>query len=294
MRLRHILWLAKNAPGTQVLGAPLAIPHPPAPSEAALYEELRRTWLAQLAANPKDHAILDHATNFLRFSDPEVVEKAAQQAIDETHRAAVFLGDLYALAILGVTAVDPRTGHPVEAPPQLPSTPFAARARAALAKTEDLRILLSALSTVSAAGPSLAQAGRTPAGYLDLCTELLTRAKSYYPETPARCDAAPQPSVGEARIMVGGNVQQALLLKQVPPVYPPEARARRITGTVTFRATIGKDGSVQALELLRGPLPLYASARDAVSRWKYKPTLLEGQPVEVLTRIDVNYTQNPR
>ena len=294
LRLRQILWLAKNMPGAQVLGAPLSIPHPPAPSEAALYEELRQTWLANLAANPKDPVVLDHATNFLRFTDPEVAEKAAQQALDETHRAAVFLGDLYGLALLGVTAVDPRTGHPVEAADPLPATPFAQKARAFLASTDDLRILFSALSTVSAAGPSLAKGDRTPAGYIGLCEALLARARSYYPETRARCEASPPPPSEAERIIVGGNVEQAMLLKHLNPPYPPEAKAHGLTGTITFRARIGKDGLIHDLELLRGPLAFYASARGAVSRWTYKPTMLEGKPVEVLTQIDVNYTLNTR
>jgi Gram-negative bacterial TonB protein C-terminal len=63
-------------------------------------------------------------------------------------------------------------------------------------------------------------------------------------------------------------------------------------GTVGFRAIIGMDGLIQSLELLEGPLPLYKSARDAVLRWEYKPTLLNGNPVGVETRIDVNYTLN--
>jgi TonB family protein len=294
MRLRQLLWLAKNMPTAQILGAPLCVPHPPAPAETSLFEEIRQAWLAQLAASPKDPPIVDHATNFLRFSDPEVAEKAAQLALEETDRAAVFLGDLYAIAALGVTAVDPRTGYPSAAGEQLPATPFAQKARTALAKTEDVRLLFAALSVVSEAGPALAKTGHVPAGYLEFCQDLLARATTFYPETRLQCGTSPAPSAAPQRLSVGGNVEQALQVKHAPPSYPPEARSRGITGTVTFRAVIGKDGVIQDLELLRGPFALYKSARDAVSHWTYKPTLLEGNPAEVLTHIDVKYTLNAR
>jgi TonB family protein len=92
------------------------------------------------------------------------------------------------------------------------------------------------------------------------------------------------------RIRVGGNVQSANLVKKVTPMYPPDAKAARIQGTVRFTATIGKDGSIINLELVSGDPMLATSAQDAVKQWMYKPTLLNGNPVEVITQIDVNYT----
>jgi len=92
------------------------------------------------------------------------------------------------------------------------------------------------------------------------------------------------------RIRVGGNVQSNNLIKKVTPLYPPDAKAARIQGTVRFTATIGKDGSIINLELVSGHPLLAESAQDAVRQWIYKPTLLNGNPVEVITQIDVNYT----
>jgi hypothetical protein len=299
MRLRQILWLAKNMPKAEILGTPSSVPNPPMSPDAALYEQIRQIWLTQLAQNSKDPEILDHATNFLRFSDPEVVEKAAQQVIVESDRATFFLGDLYRIAILGVTAVDAVTGRPSNAGQQLPTTPFAMKARSVLAKTEDLNLLFSTLSAVSSAGPSLAKAGHLPAGYAGLCEELLARAKNYYAETRLTCDTAqpppdptpPLPRV-PTRIRVGGNVQAANIVKKVSPAYPPEAKSRGITGNVDFLAVISKDGLIQSLTLLDGPLALYKSACDSVLRWEYRPTKLNGNPVEVVTQIRVNYTLN--
>jgi protein TonB len=96
--------------------------------------------------------------------------------------------------------------------------------------------------------------------------------------------AAPQ------RIRVGGNVQEARLSKKVVPVYPPLARSARISGVVRFNAVIGTDGHIQNLQLLNGHPLLVPAAQAAVSQWVYQPTLLNGEPVEVMTQIDVNFT----
>jgi len=109
--------------------------------------------------------------------------------------------------------------------------------------------------------------------------------------TIALANAAPAASpAGPGKIRVGGNVQAANLIQKVAPVYPPEAKAARIQGVVRFMATIGKDGSIEDLQLVTGHPLLVESAREAVSQWRYKTTLLNGNPVEVVTQIDVNYT----
>jgi TonB family protein len=92
------------------------------------------------------------------------------------------------------------------------------------------------------------------------------------------------------RIRVGGNVQAANLLKKVAPAYPPAAKAARIQGTVSYTAIIGKDGSIIDLQLISGHPLLVEASTDAVKQWVYKPTLLNGQPVEIITQIDVNFT----
>ena len=91
-------------------------------------------------------------------------------------------------------------------------------------------------------------------------------------------------------IRVAGAVQQANLISQPMPEYTPLARAARVQGTVRFEATIGKDGTVQDLKLMSGPPLLIQSAMDAVKKWVYKPTLLNNNPVEVATTIDVTFT----
>ena len=95
------------------------------------------------------------------------------------------------------------------------------------------------------------------------------------------------------RINVGGNRQALNLVSKVIPVYPAEAKQARIQGMVSLQALIGKDGHVVELEMISGHPLLVPPSVEAVKQWVYKPTLLNGNPVEVITQIDVNYTLAP-
>ena len=100
---------------------------------------------------------------------------------------------------------------------------------------------------------------------------------------------APKP-VTPQRIRVGGNVQQAKLIRQPKPIYPPLAKQARISGVVRLNAIIGKDGTIQNLPVASGHPLLVPAAMEAVKQWVYQPTLLNGEAVEVVTQIDVNFT----
>jgi protein TonB len=104
--------------------------------------------------------------------------------------------------------------------------------------------------------------------------------------------APPPPPPKKDRIRQGGNVQAAKLVNKVQPQYPPLARQTRISGTVRLHAIIGKDGSVQSLTLESGHPLLVQAALDAVRQWRYQPTLLNGEAVEVDTTIDVIFSLN--
>jgi protein TonB len=104
--------------------------------------------------------------------------------------------------------------------------------------------------------------------------------------------APPPPKPTASRIRQGGSVQAALLINKVQPVYPPLARQTRISGTVRLHAIISKNGTVTSLEVLSGHPLLVRAAMDAVQQWRYKPTLLNGEPVEVDTTIDVIFSLN--
>ncbi len=113
---------------------------------------------------------------------------------------------------------------------------------------------------------------------------------------PEMAKAPPQPAAAapasSGPLRVGGNVQEAKVLRRVAPVYPPLARQARISGVVKLEALIGKDGRVKKVSVLSGPPPLRQAAVESVQRWVYQPTLLDGQPIEVLTNIDLNFTLN--
>jgi protein TonB len=104
--------------------------------------------------------------------------------------------------------------------------------------------------------------------------------------------APPPPKPAQQRIRQGGQVQAAKLLNKVQPMYPPLARQTRISGTVRLHAIIAKNGTVEQLEVISGHPLLVQAALDAVRQWKYQPTTLNGENVEVDTTIDVIFSLN--
>jgi TonB family protein len=107
------------------------------------------------------------------------------------------------------------------------------------------------------------------------------------PPAPVMKVPAGKPS-GPQRVSSGtlaGN-----LISKVDPVYPDDAKAAHVQGVVVLHAVIAKDGTIEKLTYISGPPPLVVSAIEAVQQWKYKPYLLNGEPTEVETTINVNYT----
>lgn len=133
--------------------------------------------------------------------------------------------------------------------------------------------------------PDLASPGSAQAAS-NLGMDGLFASTGVAPPPPA--PAAKSKPAGPVRI--GGKVAEANVIYSVRPVYPSLAKAARIQGAVEFTATISKQGTIENLTLLRGHPLLVNAAREAVSQWKYRPTLLNGQPVEVVTDITVNFT----
>jgi protein TonB len=92
------------------------------------------------------------------------------------------------------------------------------------------------------------------------------------------------------KINISAGVAVGLLLQKVQPVYPPIAKAARVSGTVVLQATISKQGTIQNLRVVSGPAMLQQAARDAVMQWRYRPYLLNNEPVEVDTTVNVIFT----
>jgi periplasmic protein TonB len=110
------------------------------------------------------------------------------------------------------------------------------------------------------------------------------------PALPPPPRAAPLPSALSTPIRVGGTVQMAKLIRKVIPEYPPLAKAARISGVVHLMGTIAKDGTIRNLQLIGGHPILARAALEAVEQWVYEPTLLNGEPVEVIAPIEVDFT----
>ncbi len=86
------------------------------------------------------------------------------------------------------------------------------------------------------------------------------------------------------------TIEPAMLLRKVEPIYPVLPKQIHREGRVELRAIIATDGTIQFLEVVSGDPMFFQSALDAVRQWRYRPTILNGVPVEVETRITVIYT----
>jgi protein TonB len=92
------------------------------------------------------------------------------------------------------------------------------------------------------------------------------------------------------KVAISAGVMQGMLLQKTTPVYPPIAKAARVSGTVVLQATISKTGTIENLHVISGPAMLQQSALDAVKQWRYKPYELNNEPVEVETTVNVIFT----
>jgi len=103
--------------------------------------------------------------------------------------------------------------------------------------------------------------------------------------------ALPVADTESPRVRMGGNALSSLLVQQVKPIYPPAAKAARIQGVVVLAAVIGRDGTLQTLRVVDPDAnpDLAKAAVEAVSKWRYKPSAVDGVPAEVLTNITVNF-----
>jgi protein TonB len=120
---------------------------------------------------------------------------------------------------------------------------------------------------------------------------LITAFATSLSAVPVRSQDLPaQPATQMTRIKQNGNITRKALTYSVAPVYPTKAKNERIQGTVRLHLIIAKDGSVRQAEVISGDKLLAQAALDAVRQWKYKVTLLNGEPVEVDTTDDLIFS----
>lgn len=281
VRLRQLDWLIQNEPRAEVLKTSVALI--PKAEDRAGYEAIRQLWLARVKQNPVNRDVLEGASNFLRLSDPDDVVTMLQPYAGRMLHAMEWLGELYGLHAIGTTSVDLLSGTVTAAAPSLPNTGYSSASRASLLRHTELPILLTAFATMNEAARTLNTAGRLPEGFEGFCTSLLTRIKALKPNYARSCE-----NRSPGLFQVPPDVMSGKLTKQVRPVYPKFARDGGIQGTVVLACIIGKDGKIAKMGLIKGPLALYEESRRAVSGWEYQPFLIDGQPVEVVTEIEVN------
>jgi periplasmic protein TonB len=131
--------------------------------------------------------------------------------------------------------------------------------------------------------------GGVPGGVVDgIPAGALSEALSSTRSAPVSVKTFDPPPV--KRIRVASRVVEANLIHDVAPQYPPEAGRARIEGTVVLLAVIGTDGSVKDVRVENGLPVLAQAAIDAVKQWRYKPYMIDGEPVEVDSRITINFT----
>jgi len=145
----------------------------------------------------------------------------------------------------------------------------------------------------------------TPSARAGLAVLAAVRQWQFEPPTPAPMLLVTDVGVGEdaplaaapssmassrTPLTVGGNVPPPKKIRDVPPVYPPEAIAARITGIVTIEARINEAGEVDDARVLSGVPLLDEPALAAVRQWRYTPSLLNGEPVPVIMTVTVNFS----
>ena len=114
--------------------------------------------------------------------------------------------------------------------------------------------------------------------------------------TPRREEpvAPPKQPPKATPVRVHGQVRPPVLLREVKPIYPPLARSARVAGLVRLEGIIGRDGEIHSLRVVSGHPLLVEAALEAARQWRYQPTLLNGEPVEVILQIGVNFTLSAR
>lgn len=153
------------------------------------------------------------------------------------------------------------------------------------------RIIEASLPDDSA--PSLSSGQGVPGGTGLPENGIIGRIVTQAPPPPAEKTRVAKQAPAEkpvTRIRTSSGVQAAKIVHRVLPVYPPLAKAARISGTVKLMGIINREGRIMQLQVISGHPLLVASAVDAVRQWIYQPTLLSGEPVEVIAPIEVNFT----
>lgn len=303
-------WLVENAPNQpQSVSASVAFVNPgPLAAGEEGKQRVQTIWRRHAGQFPADAMVQSHAAAVARalnslFEAESLLQNAVKLAPENEQI-------LRQLAMLYYSAL-PEIGGMSMSVPEAQS--FRAKAVSELETTTDAR-LVGLAGEMLTAGRSATFTGNDPEREAAILARLksrtetavkyLKRAQSLDPENPRwqtalqRASGEPQiiripaPEPGVMRITVGGHVQRAKLKREVKPEYPALARQARIQGTVRFSVLLATDGTVKHITLLGGHPLLVQPATEAVKQWVFNTTLLNGEPVEVITEVDLNFTMS--
>jgi TonB family protein len=326
-RLGHVLYLIENFPSDPVSASTLTyVRSEGGPfADAGDHATVGNAWTRAVDQFPGNANVLVNATRFLYRENPEEAEQLLSRVVDReptNRRIAANLGFLYAMDILGMMSP---AGHPAGRT-ESERQRLQEHARAELDRSRNVFVLAGAGTALPNLFPRTEQA-RTPNGdraVFEMASGLMSRARELGPQEielrgpmplirefeefqqtetgnmqhePVRpmLESTVRVQQGEAisppaAIRISGNVQAAKLVEKPQAVYPPEAMAARIQGMVRFNVMIGQDGRVENATLQSGHPLLVPAAVEAVRRYRYQPTVLNGTPVTVISQVDVPFT----
>lgn len=275
--LQQVLWLIQNRPESPILGGVVSL-------DAADYPAAKAAWEVQLSKQSDSPVALYNAARMMERRDAlrsvDLLDQARKVASHSatTHNYAQAEGWIYAQSVARNS--DGRPMFPINL-----QQADALRAHLLASSDPELLSVSGQLMVARIPDPESKKLGM----------QLMERAVSLDPENPKwqkNLEAAKNPPAQkglQGAVRIGGAVAEANLIQKVDPVYPPLARSAGISGTVEFTTTIGEEGTVQNLQLVRGHPLLVNAAKEAVLQWKYRPVMLNGRPVKVITDVIVNF-----
>jgi hypothetical protein len=251
------------------------------------FNAIRDVWLKHLSRQPDNEKIRANAASFLELGDRETALRLIRDMKNPR-----YLGTQYAMFLLGVTARNYDTGMPLACDASWHETPLAEKALAELKSSSDPQLVGGAGFLLARDGATLWSEGKLTWDYSSLAKDLLARAQSLEPNRLDWFVANPDlPQSGERRaagpLRIGGAVMELKRVHTVLPEVP--ASLSGIRGSVMLNVAVGGDGKVIRAVAESGPPELYAISIEAVEQWTYQTTKLNGSPVTVITRVEINY-----
>jgi len=134
------------------------------------------------------------------------------------------------------------------------------------------------------------QSGRGATSIRSIFTEAINKPEETLPPPPKPAEPEPAVIPNDQPIRVSEGIQQGNVIRRTVPSYPPLALQARVQGVVVLEAVINKEGTIDSLRVVSGHPLLTRAAVEAVQQWTYRPTLLNGEPVAVVTTITVNFS----